>query len=896
MTKKMKSSATGRAGMKSSIRLLLVCLCTLYFYVNHVYYYEQYQQSEVYSAENSTWNFHPRQKHVKAQINSIAAGNYLKKDGDNSNWLYSFVQDDVGTYLGLADLAYAKKALLRSSFKFTIKDYFLFQFLVFSLAIGCMFLPIVRLRISIAAFLSLALAQSSGYIDWLATNQSFSCVSVVLAFVLFLSLLDILRKTAVTWIEMLQIAFSAFYLGCLGVCRSDAKYYALAAIASLFFLLLSTIALLLLNKENRGLIRKTLISGSRRSWMGDLWNLYAVRLLAGCVLIAFSLTIPVKIALSLNQKFFEHVEKIEIRNDNAGGGHILWQAIYMGLGATHKSLSDRTMDPWNHENVVYSETGAAAQAWTTKTHDNSLLWTKQYNVSCSVSAWEQLFTQSLWNNPIDYLRSYYSKFISIYKKSETLHLLCLVIFLFSLFRNESSPSRFYYSVAIQTVSVSLLAMAAIPGILLSASFDGSLASNPLYLSGYQTGLAAYPLLMMALATIRHDRPVSDGFKNLKVDYRRILSAFLVTFGALTLLLGVAGAGFLCWKQVTVFHLQQDLQSGETELSSLFEKSYHADLVRSINGLPAANREAVIRNIMKAPIGDPVTLINTDGEKETGNIKIESVKKVRDHLFLMIRTSKDLRNTAIPLNIKDPSLKINGLVVLPPRLQPGQWVFSVLVGAEKDVIRVLTPITMTKYNIYESKDPAPNPIAEIHPSQSLSDTIAATSAIANLYPLRKAAEKDAETLLLFEKKENEILSNPAQLRAPLIKGIEIVDFRWERLTPKQPDGMAQFEGSFLLRITEQPSSWLNKDLALTLWFQADAKYKDLFQKSGVSFPGFGFSLAKLPVQSWKKGDYYLAKRPYRVLDVPYQLKMGLSADGKLLSPWVELGQYPPAPAP
>jgi hypothetical protein len=151
------------------------------------------------------------------------------------------------------------------------------------------------------------------------------------------------------------------------------------------------------------------------------------------------------------------------------------------------------------------------------------------------------------------------------------------------------------------------------------------------------------------------------------------------------------------------------------------------------------------------------------------------------------------------------------------------------------------------------------------------------------------EKEDDDLLRCVEAKGETLCQQSPLRTPLIEGVELVDFGWEKRPPKQSEEKPTFQGTFLLRLTGQPDFSAYEEVSLALYFKTDALYQDRLIQEHLKPSGFGFSIRRLPFHTWKKGDYVLLTRPYNVPDIPYHLQMALGGNNKIIGSKVDLGK-------
>jgi hypothetical protein len=885
--------------MKGFIRIAMIALGISCFYLVQVFHADQYSHYETYSVSKNYSNSY-RIGRLLWQIEHIKSGHYIRRHLTDGNVLFDnkAVADDTGTYLLLSDWAYLKRHLSPANFSFSMSDAFFLQFFLISVAIIVLFLPVIPLPVSLLSFLALLIANWSNYIEWDLFLHWQPSVSVVLLTALLLSLVEITRRLKIKAVELVQVIAIAFYIGVLGLCRNDSKIVAVLSLLTFSVLNLSALIVFMVHPKTHVHIVQ-LVRESNSAWgkLKVLWKSLLFRRFALCAALFLSVIVLPNAAYYLNLVFFEKTEGIELTSKWNKGGHVFWQPFYMGLGAT--GLSGLKQTVWNHENVQWNEDSVAYEAWTTDPYNKEFLPRiipgAQYSVFALSEVFKTFYLEVASNNLLDVFKTYFVKVKGFIQYFLSMIVVCVLVFLFSLYRSFSSPASFLSMSLIQGTFFTMFCLLAAPAVFMSASSDGQIMSPDwkpyaIYINSFRTLLISYPLVLPGvLFSSMHRRSLDLYWKDRRafILAPKIMLVTMVCF-LLLFLLGVSFSvrGDLLKSK----RLRESISASPVNVEDLFLNNYHADIVRSVNGLPEEKKSALLESLTKSKLGASITL-SPANKVAMPKILIEDAKWVSDRLFLFIRTTKELYDCEIPLKIHDPKMPTNGKILLPTYLKPGRWLFSARVGAKSNDVTVFDADRQL-LNI--------QPIATITNMDNIScilTRVKGFNRLQDLYLEQTRAGGDNKILKqAFKLRETELLAQPNPFRSVLTSEVELVDFKWERLTPKQSDGMAQFEGSFLLRITEQPTSLLNKDISLSLWFLADAKYKDLFQKSGVSFPGFGFSLAKLPVQSWKKGDYYLAKRPYRVLDVPYQLKMGLGADGKLLSPWVELGQYPPTPAP
>jgi len=898
--------------LKTSVRVLFASLGLVFFYLVHVFSFEQYLQSATYSSAPYYFSRSVRLQFIQKQIDILNAGNYFRDPQGVSLFQQRAALDDIGVQLGLADLALLKKKIFQSTV-FSMHDYFDLQYLMTSVLVVLLFLPVVPLRISIVALLTLMLVQFSGNLEWGIHLYWPPPLTVLLVFVLLCSLIRTCTSDRIRVSHVIQTGMQAFYISVLGLCRSEARIFGQALFFSLFLIL--SLAILMIAFSQKG--RSSFLDSIARprafiSIVSALWRVHVFRLLvvAGGVF-AFSALFFCGF-LSLNVALIDRIDAKTVQAKAPEGfsqGHIFWHPVLIGMGAT---LVQRTMTTWNHENITWHDATSYNQVWTVNPEASySSSADAQKNLTETM---KNLYLGILQHNPMDLFVSYYTKVVALFKNSAVGLFLCVLVFLYSILRFRRDPFALHILLVSQFAIAFLFAAIIASPIIASAYPDGNLLSADTdyisfyyretyatacgsyywisYLHSYWAFLFAYPLLTLTFQSLLPGyRQFSDVFRSHERFYQTLMRRILLFFAFSCLSLFSIASIWLGVKQARIRALQHELLESNGQTVSALQGLYHADVVRTINGLPEKVKDTALDSFCASSWGIPASLSQYSGD--SANLVLKGAKWVDEYLFLVVNVRKQLKGSQIiPLNVHNPNLGMNAMLLLPQNLRGGNWLFSVRVGNKSNRVTLYEPVETTEY----SRSLTTRPLASVINLSLVGQLLKQVENLKDPFDLYRFKQiignpvAISEIRPVYQKKEAEILSQQSPFKRSLFQGIELVDFKWERISPKQTNGTATFQGSFLLRMTEQPNLTQYQQMGLALNFAADEKYRDSFTTAGFKSTNLSFALPILPFKSWKKGDYDLLKRIYIVPDVPYTLKVFLSGDGKMIHPPVDLGQH------
>ncbi|HNY25910.1 MAG TPA: hypothetical protein PLA90_02600 [Candidatus Sumerlaeota bacterium] len=703
--------------MKISMRVLLVFSGLIFFYFVLVFASEQYLQRATYSSERD-FTDSIRLKYLRQQIDIMNKGGYFQISPAVSLIQQRAALDDVGIHVGLADLAFFQK-IIHSQYRFTLLDYFYLQYIMLGIAVVLMVLPVVPFRISIAALLSLFLAQLTGKIEWEAHLYWPAPVSVILASVLLFSIFYRCRQSPIRWRDVSQMLGIAIFIGVLGLCRGDAKVIGLIPCLTLIGVVSIAIGTMCYSKEMRILFLSSFRSVSTRAArIAVIWRIYAIRLIIVTFSILFLSSLIVRVSFFLNLSFFERIEKQTSLPQNTKG-HLFWEPLLIGIGATYNT--SRAMQNWNHENVIWGDENAFGRAWTIDP-DNPLFQRSTSDYGPLASAMRTLYLDLLSQNPLDVFSSYYLKTAALLKHSGIWLLVSLGVFLYLMLQAAYNPLTFFSAFVVQLSFLSLFAVTMAPAILITAYSNGSMlsSSEPLFLSyinSYWTILLAYPIFMVSFQSLLPSfSQFSDLFCLEKGRYKTLANGILLSLTVVFFCGFLSIAAWFGYKQQNVVRLRNNLTESRESSVTFLKNAYHADIVRAINGLPEKERNEVLEFIGKAEWGIPISL--SVSPNTSSDLIVKGAKWVGDNLFLIVHTRTQLKGAKIvPLNVHDTAKGGNAIVLLPQNLKAGNWLFSVMVGSKSNRVTVYEPVPYLGFQYLQP--PASSPLVSII-NLSLSD--------------------------------------------------------------------------------------------------------------------------------------------------------------------------------